>query len=454
MTTPIHSLTIGSLAPLLASGKLTSSTLVEACLGQIEQRQTQLNAFITVTADAAREQAAALDAETAEGRCRGPLHGIPISLKDLIDVRGVPTTAASRVRADHVARTDATIVQRLRAAGAVVMGKCNLHEFAFGTTNEDSAYGPARNPHDPSRSPGGSSGGSAASIVSGMSIASIGTDTGGSIRIPSAACGTVGLKPTYGELPCDGIVPLSRSLDHVGPLARSVGDAWTLYQVMAGVPQPAPLSLGDVARPERFRVGVPSSYFLDVLDDDVRSRFDWAVERLVESGVRVEDVALPHAADVAAIYLHVVLPEAGAYHAATLDTRPMDYTPPVRSRLQMARYILAEDYLRAMRGRAVLRREVDAVLDGRDVLLLPTLAIPAPPIGSSTVKVGRVQESVRNVTLRLTQLFNLTGHPAVSIPIGTTPQGLPVGLQLAGQHHETEALLRTALSCERRLAWT
>ncbi len=454
MTTPIHSLTIAALAPLLASGKLTSSTLVEACLGQIEQRQAELNAFITVTADAAREQAMALDAEVAEGRYRGPLHGIPISLKDLIDVRGVPTTAASRVRADHVARTDATVVRRLRAAGAVLIGKCNLHEFAFGTTNEDSAYGPARNPHDPSRSPGGSSGGSAASIVSGMSVASVGTDTGGSIRIPSAACGTVGLKPTYAELPCDGIVPLSRSLDHVGPLARSVGDAWILYQTMSGVPRPAPLSVGDVPRPERFRVGVPAPYFLEALDDDVRSRFDWAVDRLLESGVRVEDVALPHAEQTAAIYLHVVLPEAAAYHAATLDTQPMDYTEPVRSRLQMARYILAEDYLRAMQGREILRQDVDAALEGRDVLMLPTLAIPAPPLGASTVKVGRVQESVRNVTLRLTQLFNLTGHPAVSIPIGMTPQGLPVGLQLAGRRGETEALLRTALSCERRLAWT
>ena len=454
MTAPIHSLTISALAPLLASRKLSSATLVEACLAQIEQRQTELNAFTTVLSASAREQAALLDGEAARGRVRGPLHGVPVSLKDVIDVRGVPTTAASRVRDGHVARRDATVTQRLREAGAVLIGKCNLHEFAFGTTNEESAFGPVRNPHDPTRSPGGSSGGSAAAVVSGMCIASVGTDTGGSIRIPSAACGLVGLKPAYGELPCDGVVPLSPSLDHVGPLTRSVDDAWLMYQVMAGVPKPPPLTADDLLGVGRLRIGIPTPYFLDVLDDDVRQRFESAVARLANSGVRIEEVAVDHAAETAAVYLHLVLPEAAAFHAATLDTRPMDYTAPVRSRLQMARYVLAEDYVRATHGRVVLRRAVDAVLDGRHALMLPTLPITAPVLGVSTVRIGKTEEAVRNVTLRLTQLFNVTGHPAVSIPLGSSGTDLPVGLQLVGHAGATTDLLRTALVCERRLAWS
>lgn len=453
MTTPIQASTITALAPLLASRKLTSATLTEACLGQIERRQPELNAFITVTAEIAREQAAAADAEIAAGQYRGALHGVPVSLKDLIDLRQTPTTAASRIRDGHLARDDATVVARLRSAGAVFVGKCNLHEFAFGTTNEDSAFGPARNPHDPTRSPGGSSGGSAAAVVAGMCIASVGTDTGGSIRIPSAACGTVGLKPTFGELPLDGVVPLSRTLDHVGPIVRCVNDAWLLYRVMAGETNPPSLADDVVARSERLRVGVPVDY-VNPLDPGVRTRFDWALRRLVESGVRVDEVRVPHAADTAAIYLHIVLPEAARFHAATLDTRPLDYTEPVRTRLQMARYLLAEDYIRALGGRLVLRAEVDQALLGRDALVLPSLAIPAPRFGATSVNLGGVKDSVRNVTLRLTQPFNLTGHPALSLPIGMTPDGLPVGLQLVGHHQRTEDLLRTALSCERRLAWT
>jgi aspartyl-tRNA(Asn)/glutamyl-tRNA(Gln) amidotransferase subunit A len=454
MTAPLQASTVTDLAPRLASRTLTSAALTEACLGQIERRQPELNAFITVTADVAREQAAAVDAEIAAGRYRGPLHGVPVSLKDLIDLRRTPTTAASRVRDGHLARDDAAVVARLRSAGAVFVGKCNLHEFAFGTTNEDSAFGPARNPHDPTRSPGGSSGGSAAAVIAGMCIASVGTDTGGSIRIPSAACGTVGLKPTFGELPLDGIVPLSRTLDHVGPITQCVNDAWFLYRVMAGEMNPPSLADEAVVRSERLRVGVPSADYIEPLEAGVRARFDWALQRLVESGVRVDEVRIPHASDTAAIYLHIVLPEAAAFHAATLDSRPLDYTEPVRTRLQMARYVLAEDYVRALQGRLVLRAEVDDALLDRDALLMPSLAIPAPRLGATSVDVGAGKDSVRNVTLRLTQPFNLTGHPAISLPIGTTPGGLPVGLQLVGHHGRTEALLRTALSCERRLAWT
>ena len=240
----ITDLTITELSRRLESREVSSSDVTEACLERIAAENGRLNAFITVLADRARADARRADAEIAGGRYRGPLHGVPISLKDLIDLAGAPTTAASRVLEGRVAAADAAVTARLRDAGAVFLGKCNLHEFAFGTTSEDSAFGPVRNPSDPTRSAGGSSGGSAAAVVTGMGFASIGTDTGGSIRIPAAVCGCVGLKPTIGELPCDGIIPLSRTLDHVGPIARSVEDAWLLYHAMAGTANPLPLPAG------------------------------------------------------------------------------------------------------------------------------------------------------------------------------------------------------------------
>jgi aspartyl-tRNA(Asn)/glutamyl-tRNA(Gln) amidotransferase subunit A len=448
MTVPLHFHTIAELAPLIAAGRLSSEDLTRACLAEIDAHDRALNAFISVLGASAIAQARELDAEIAAGRCRGPLHGIPISLKDLIDQRGVPTTAASRVREGHVAHDDAPVTARLREAGAVLIGKTNLHEFAFGTTSDDTAFGAVRNPHDPGRSPGGSSGGSAVAIVTGMSAASIGTDTGGSIRIPSAACGTVGLKPTWGEVPCDGVVPLSQSLDHVGPLARSVADAWLIYLVLRGEaaaarwPLPAPRPI------KGLRLGVPRPYFHDILDDEVRANFAESLAWLRQAGAQTADVAIPHATGIPPVYLHTSLPEAAAYHAATLASAPERYTTNVRLRIEMGRYVLAEDYVRAQTARAVLRSEVDAALAGCDALVLPTLPIPAPPVGASTVDVGGTPQPVRQMMLRLTQLFNLTGHPAVSIPIGETPAGLPCGLQLVGRLNDTEGLLAVAAACE------
>lgn len=440
--------TIHSLARAFRAREVTSEAVTEACLAQIAARNATLNAFITVLADDARAQARESDREMTAGHYRSALHGVPISLKDLLDLRGTTTTAASRVREGHTAEADAPAVARLREAGAVFVGKCNLHEFAFGTTNEDSAFGPAHHPLDPSRSPGGSSGGSAVSVAASMAFASIGTDTGGSIRIPSAACGLVGLKPSLNEVPMGGVVPLSRTMDHVGPLCRSVGDAALLYDVLRGM-QPGELPSASDAR--GVRLGIPRGYFFALLDSQVASSFDLACERLRDAGVILEDVDIPHASDIAPIYLHIVLVEAATYHAKTLENRADDYTPPVRVRLETGRYILAEDYVRALRGREILRREVDAVLRGRNALLLPSLAVPAPKLGVSTVRVGGSDEPVRNITLRLTQLFNVTGHPAITIPCGATVQGLPIGAQLVGPLGHTSELLQVAHSTERYL---
>ncbi len=444
--------TIASASRSLREGHTTSQALTETCLAAIEARNTELNAFITVMAAQARAAAYTADRELARGEDRGPLHGIPISLKDLIDVAGVPTTAASHVRAEHLALADSTITDRLRQAGAVIIGKTNLHEFAFGTTNEDSAYGPARHPLVPSRSPGGSSGGSAISVATGMALGSVGTDTGGSVRIPSAACGLVGLKPSFGEIPLDGVVPLSSSFDHAGPICRSVEDAQMLYHVLSG--STAALAAAK-ATPHTVRLGIPRTYFLELLDVHVAREFQRTCERLSESGVTLVDVRLPHTEFIASVYLCVSLPEAAAYHAATLDRTPDSYTVNVRTRLEAARYVLAEDYVRATRGAEVLRRAVDESLAEVDALLLPTLAVSAPLLGASTVHIDGQDQPVRNLMLRLTQLFNITGHPAISLPCGIAKGALPVGAQLVGHRGETNRLLQLARTLEQPvgLAW-
>jgi len=438
-----ESLSIARLAPLIEARDVTSEEVTRACLERIAGTNPSLNAFITVLPDAL-ERAREADQAIAQGRYRGPLHGIPISIKDLFDVRGVPTTAASRVRTGHVAAQDSPTVARLRDAGAILVGKCNLHEFAFGTTSEDSAYGPVRHPLDPSRSPGGSSGGSAVSVAAGMACASIGTDTGGSIRIPAAACGLVGLKPSFGELSTDGVVPLSRTLDHVGPICRTVEDATLVFAALGGR-----TDTPSAVRPRSdVRLGVLREFASAPLDGEVAAAFSAACKRLEAAGVVLDDVTLPHAADGAAVYLHIVLAEAAAFHGPTLDSRPDDYTRSVRLRLEAGRYVLAEDYVRAMAGRDVLRAEVTRALEGRDGLLLPSLAIPAPLIGAPTITLGTRTEPIRSVMLRLTQLFNVTGHPALSLPCGRTATGLPVGAQLVGHRDATGKLLKLARGIE------
>jgi aspartyl-tRNA(Asn)/glutamyl-tRNA(Gln) amidotransferase subunit A len=431
------------LARAIRARELSAETATSRCLERIAERNPAINAYITVLADQALAQAKQADAELARGHDRGPLHGVPISLKDIIDLRGVATTAASKVRDGHVASDDATVVARLREAGAVFLGKANLHEFAFGTTNEDSAFGAVHHPLEQNRSPGGSSGGSAAGVLDGMAYASIGTDTGGSVRIPSAACGLVGLKPSLGEVPLGGIVPLSTTMDHVGPLCRSVEDAGLVLDALRGRAQ---------TRRRRelkgLRVGVLRGYFTTLLDPQVATAFDATCSALSAAGAELAEVQILHAGDIAPIYLHIVLSEAAAFHAKTLDSHAEDYTPNVRIRLEMGRYILAEDYVRALRGRALLTEEVDAALRGQDALLLPSLGVPAVRLGATVVKIGSVEEPVRNITLRLTQLFNVTGHPAITIPCGATTDGLPIGAQLVGGRDHTDDLLSVAAAVE------
>ena len=436
---------IATLSHALQSGQFSSCELIEQCLSTITEIEPSLNAYITVLRDDARAEAQAADRAIARGDVQGPLHGLPISIKDIIDVKGVATSAASHVRKGHLANTDATVVARLRAAGAIVIGKCNLHEFAFGTTGEDSLAGPTRNPHSPTCIPGGSSSGSAVSVAADMAVASLGTDTGGSIRIPASACGVVGLKPTFGEACLDGVVPLAPTLDHLGLLTRTVGDAALLYHIIRD--NPNAIQSRVVNRKQQTCFGIPRQYFLDVIDPAVANAFEHTVRRLKAVGASVVDVDIPHAAETAPVYLHTQLPEAATCHQYTLKYHAEEYCPRVRARLELGRYVLAEDYLLAQRGRTILTDEVDTVLINHDALLLPTLPIVPPMIGTDTIAFGQLSGSVHALMLRLTQLFNLTGHPAISIPSGVAG-GLPVGMQLVGRRHNTDELLEVAKKFE------
>lgn len=428
--------------------ELSPVELTRACLDRIDAANTDLRAFITVMREQALADAAKAEEEIGKGHYRGALHGIPVSVKDLVDIAGTPTTSGSNVPARHP-RHDAPVVANLRRAGAIIVGKTNLHEFAFGTTSDETAFGAVRNPYDRSRSAGGSSAGAAVALVEGMCFASVGTDTGGSIRIPAAACGVTGLKPTLAEISTDEVVPLSTTCDHVGPLALTVADTCLAYFAMLD---------GD-ARSERLPppaegqlwLGVPEGYFFDKLDDGTRTAFADARRRLLAAGHSIADVSVAHAERTADVYLHIVLPESAWYHAPLLEAHAEKYSPGVRLRLEMGRHILAEDYIRALNGRTRLTRAVDRALEGLDALLLPALAIAAPPLGAASVTIGGVQEPVRAMMLRLTQLFNITGHPAIAVPCGTGADGLPRSIQLVGHRGGTERLLAVAAALERQI---
>ena len=432
---------IADAAALLRGRRISATELVREAIAKAENRR-DLNAFTLLMADQALAEAAEADREIAAGQYRGPLHGIPITVKDLVDVRGTATTAASKVPAP-IASADAPVVSRLRQAGAIIVGKTNLHEFAFGTTSDETAFGAVSNPIDRTRSAGGSSGGSAAAVLTGIGFASVGTDTGGSIRIPAAACGIVGLKPTLGELPCAGVIPLSTTLDHIGPLARSVADASLLFQAMK-----ASSVHGIAPAGGALTFGVPRQYFFDRLEPGARQCVDRAIARVMNAGYTVRDTAISGAEYTADVYLHICLPEASCYHAAMLSEHADRYSPGVRLRLEMGRYILAEDYVRAMRLRAELAAAVDRALERCDALLLPTMPIPAPKIGATTVDVDGVEAPVRATMLSRTQLFNITGHPAIALPAGKGLEGLPRSIQVVGHRGRTERLLDIAAALE------
>lgn len=424
---------------------MTSLERVEAALKVIEARNAGTNAFILVDAEGARAQAKAVDAERARGVDRGPLHGSVVSIKDLIDIAGQPTTAGSQVLNDNIATADAPVITRLRDAGAVIIGKTNLHEFALGTTCEDSGFGPVRHPLDPSRSPGGSSGGSAVAVATGMSAMSVGSDTGGSIRIPASACGIVGLKPSVNDVPKAGVIPLSTTFDHVGPLTRTVEDAATMWRVLAARP-------ADIVAPpdiKTLKFAVLDGDFVSSLEAPVREAFERSIHLLRQAGAHIESRSLAATATILDVYVRVVLSEAAAWHAQYLDSRGEKYRPVVRGRLLAGRNFTAVDYLSARESCDAFRVSVDLALHGIDALLLPTLPILAPALGQEELIIGGARVPVRAAMLRNTQLFNMTGHPAISLPMRMPDGVLPAGLEIVGGLNQTSTLLAIAATCEK-----
>ncbi len=451
-------LTITRLAPLLRRRRLSPVDLTRFMLDRIARLQPSLNAFITVTADSALTQAKRAERQIARGEYRGPLHGIPVSLKDLFYTRGIRTTAGSKILKRFVPGTNAPVVDRLLEAGAILMGKTGLHEFAFGATNVNPHYGPVHNPWNPDRISGGSSGGSAAGVVAALSLASLGTDTGGSIRIPAAACGCVGLKPSYGLLPTDGVIPLAGSLDHVGPLCRCVEDAAIMLEILTGARSGR---RNTESRPSRqlragikgIRIGVPKQYFFERLQIDVCRGVLEAVSCLERLGARVAPVHLRGMNETAELAAQITVGEALAYHWDWLQKRPGDYGADVRGRLEESRDQPTVVYLRAQARRETYRRRLIEAMADVDVMVAPTLPITASPIGQDDVPIGRSHENVRLALLRLTRPGNLSGLPAVSVPCGFSADGLPIGLQLMGHPLGEVTVLRVAHAFEEATPW-
>jgi aspartyl-tRNA(Asn)/glutamyl-tRNA(Gln) amidotransferase subunit A len=424
---------------------MTSVERTESALAAIAAHNQRTNAFILVDAEGAMAQARAADDERRRGVDRGPLHGVPISIKDLVDIAGQPTTAGSRVLEHNVAAADAPIITRLRAAGAVIVGKTNMHEFALGTTCEDSGFGAVHHPLDPSRSAGGSSGGSAVSVATGMSEMSVGTDTGGSIRIPSSICGLVGLKPSAHSFPKEGVIPLSTTLDHVGPITKSVEDAGAMWRILADRPN----DIVAIPKPGEFQLGLLTGYFTEPLESTVRAAFDSAIARLRDANIPISDCEILDTADIHPAYVNVVLPEAAAWHARYLDTQGSLYRDNVRARLLAGRDVSAVNYFNAIHACEAYRLQIDNLLIDLDALVLPTLPITAPVLGQDEVALDGRRVNVRAAMLRNTQLFNMTGHPAISLPLRMTPGLLPCGLQLVGRLDKTAELLAIAAACEK-----
>jgi len=441
----LTTLTLAEAARLVREKKVSPVELTEACLRRIEERNPELNAFITLTAESALAEAKAAEEQIQRGEWRGPLHGIPIALKDLVDTAGVPTTAGSNLFRHRVPSEDAEVVKRLKSAGAVFLGKLNLHEFAYGASSVMSAFGPVRNPWVPEYSAGGSSSGSAAAVAAGMCYAAVGTDTGGSLRQPAAFCGVVGFKPTYGWVSAQGVVPLSTSLDHVGPMARTVQDAALLLQAMAPQGSPNYTAPCDISQ---LRIGIPRAVFYDTLHPDVRASAGTALsvlQTLVRSQQNVDLATNIDAINTLSNLLTKT--EAYAYHRKNVEATPELYQEETLRRIRAGAEVSAETYSAAVRDLGEMRQSVIHLFDKIDVLVTPTVPVPPFKIAELLDDSGTLR-SKEQLTLRNTRPFNVLGLPTISVPCGRTSMGLPIGLQISGAPGADATVLALAAAYE------
>jgi aspartyl-tRNA(Asn)/glutamyl-tRNA(Gln) amidotransferase subunit A len=449
---------------LIRSKKVSPVELTAECLKRIERLNPRLNAFITITADPALAEARQAETEIQHGHWRGPLHGIPIALKDLIDTAGVPTTAASGLFKDRVPTEDAEIVRRLKAAGAVFLGKLNLHEFAYGGSSAISYFAPVHNPWNLDYSPGGSSGGSAAAVAAELCYAAIGSDTGGSIRQPAAYCGIVGLKPTYGRVSTRGVIPLSWSLDHLGPMTRTVKDAPFMLQVIAGYDARdvtttdtpvADYAATIAAATSSLRLGIPRDYFYEALHPEIQSAMESAIS-VLKTLTRTQRDITPLAPDRS--YSSVMDPcftilraEAYAYHKEYVSKSPELYDAQTLRRIQAGAEITAPAYIQARHQLEQARRSVSQVFESIDLLITPTTCVP--PSSLADLADPKTLRDKELVMLRNTRPFNALGLPTISVPCGFTNDGLPIGLQITGPSGAEAVVLRLAYAYEQATEW-
>ncbi len=452
----------GELFKLIESKEVSPVEVIDAHLARIEITEPVLNSFITLLPDQARASARRAEAEIRKGNYLGPLHGIPVALKDLFHTAGVRTTSGSRIFDTFIPDEDCTVAKRFRQAGAILLGKLNMHQFAYGPTGENPDYGDSRNPWDPELVSGGSSGGSGSAAAAGQCTITTGSDTGGSIRIPSALCGVVGLKPTYGLVSRRGLTPLSWSMDHPGPMVRTVEDAALTMNVIAGhdpndvasakvdVPDYTTALTGDV---RGLRIGVPAEYFEAPLDPQIDRAVRDALGLLESMGAVVTEVSFPMFLKAQAISTAILMAEASAYHRDLLAKDADKLYPPVRLRLEAGLFVSAADYLRAQQGRALLDEQVRRLLEEVDLLAGPTEPVTAPKPLEARVQVG--EESVGTVPAltQYTRSFNITGSPAISIPCGFSDAGMPIALQLAGRPFDELTVLRAAHAYEQATEW-
>ena len=455
--------TVEGLATAIREGKVSPVEATQECLGRIGRLDGKLRAFITVDEVGALETARRLEAEQRRGAWRGPLHGVPLAFKDLCFIRGLPTSCGTRTSEYFIAEQDCTAVARLAAAGAVTLGKLNMTELAMGPFGDNAHHGHAQNPWRPGHCSGGSSSGSGVAVAAGLALGALGSDTGGSIRLPAAACGIVGLKPTYGCVSRAGVMPLSWSNDHVGPMARTVRDCALLLQVVAGrdpldatsSPHPVPeypAALSGVIR--GLRVGVPENYFFQGVHPEIEAAVREAAEVIAGLGAQVSEIRLPDPQTMSDVCNIVSRSEGSTIHARLLRERPHEVQPVVRARLELGLQIPAYDYLQALRLRARLARAfITEVFAQVDVLVAPVIPEPAPPLAHATE--GPVHELVarQGRFSRLTRPFNGLGLPALSVPCGFSSAGLPLAFQVVGRPFDEATVLRVGEAYQRATDW-
>ena len=456
----ICSLSIFELSKKIQDSKLSPVEVTEAYLERIYQLNPIYNTYISIFNESI--QNAHQLSKKLNSKSSLPLYGIPIAIKDLFDIKGYPTTLANKTFLNNIASRDSTVIEKLKNAGAIILGKLNLHNIAFGTTNESSYYGPTHNPWNTEFITGGSSGGSAASVISNMCVAALGSDTGGSVRIPASLCGVVGLKPTYGLISTFGVAPLAPSLDHIGPLTKNVEDAALLLNVMVGYDPNDPLSIKTKSvdyvqacqnNINNMKIGVCKELFFDDIDDQTHNIVQKAIEKLEGLGAKVIPIEIPSVSLSRSVAFIMLSAEAASIHDKFLKISPLNYSGDVRSRLYLGNLFQSSHYLKAQKLRSVFINLFNKSMENIDVLISPTTPIPATKLGVDQTTINGKNKYVNSLLPTLTTPFNLTGAPSISIPCGFTDENLPIGLQISAKSFKEENIIRVAYTYEKNTKW-